>query len=319
MIDGNGWKYGSGGTIDGDGTSAYYQSSQSGDPDFNSLKEYRLRRWVAGSSSKLYNSDLESSLGILAADATLKAKADGKSATVAYNNRPNLIVICGTENIYIGGITVRNPAFHTIAVLDSENVTSANVKYTTYDSNNADGIELGNTQNAIVFNNFFDTGDDSINFATGLGKGVQDSGQKPSQNIWTFNNFLREGHGGAIAAGSHTGAGICDMLVEDNVLNHSDMPFRFKSAPVNGGGIYNIFVRDCAVGDAQQAFVMSTSYSDANQAVTVEPADTPAEFYDMDFYNITVDVTTKNTFSLVADVSYTALYKPWHNHHDLYF
>ena len=193
----------------------FYQDRQAADPED---KAYRLPRWVSGNSKKLYTTPFETSLGILASDATLKAKEKGLSEKVAYNNRPNLIVIRGTENVYIGDITVRNPAFHTVAVLDSKNVTSNNVKYTTYDSNNADGIELGNTQNAIVFNNFFDTGDDSINFATGMGKGVQDCEQKPSQNIWTFNNFLREGHGGAIAAGSHTGAGICNMLVEDNVL-----------------------------------------------------------------------------------------------------
>ncbi|PPK79339.1 hypothetical protein BXY41_11058 [Lacrimispora xylanisolvens] len=63
-----------------------------------------------------------------------------------------------------------------------------------------------------------------------------------------WSNFLRECHGGAIAAGSHTGAGIGSMLLEDNVLNHSDMPFRFKSAPVNGGGIYDVLIRDCSVG-----------------------------------------------------------------------
>jgi len=112
----------------------------------------------------------------------------------------------------------------------------------------------------------------------------QDTDQKPSREIWTFNNFLRECHGGAIAAGSHTGAGIGSMLVEDNVLNHSDMPFRFKSAPVNGGGIYDVLIRDCAVGDAQKVFTFNTTYSDANQAMTVEPADKPAEFYNIDAF-----------------------------------
>lgn len=315
-IDGNGWKYGKKDNIDGDGYSMFYQDRQAADPED---KAYRLPQWVSGNSNKLYTTPFEDSLGILASDATLKAKEKGLSEKVAYNNRPNLIVIRGTENVYIGDITVRNPAFHTVAVLDSKNVTSNNVKYTTYDSNNADGIELGNTQNAIVFNNFFDTGDDSINFATGMGKGVQDCEQKPSQNIWTFNNFLREGHGGAIAAGSHTGAGICDMLVEDNVLNHSDMPFRFKSAPANGGGVWDVLIRDCAVGECSQAFVMSTTYSDVNQAVSVEPADTPAEFYNIDAYNITIDNVKKNEFSLVADVDYNNLEKPWHTHHDLYF
>ena len=87
------------------------------------------------------------------------------------------------------------------------------------------------------------------------------------------------------------------MLVEDNVLNHSDMPFRFKSAPANGGGVWDVLIRDCAVGECSQAFVMSTTYSDVNQAVSVEPADTPAEFRNINAYNLTIDNVKKNEFS----------------------
>ncbi len=317
-IYGNGWKYGSGNSISGAGYSPYYQAPQNGDPDWSDtgLEKYALKRWVAGSSDKVSGSR---NFGILAKDAYDKGIEKNLAAKEAYSTRPNLIVLRNVDGVYIEGITAENPAMHTIAVLDSENVVSENVKYITYDANNADGIELGNTQNALVYNNFFDTGDDAVNFATGMGKGVQDTEQKPSGDIRTFNNFLRECHGGAIAAGSHTGAGICDMLVEDNVLNHSDMPFRFKSAPVNGGGVYNVLIRDCAVGDAKQVFTLSTTYSDANQSVTVEPADKPAEFYNIDAYHITADTITQNTIAVIADVDYAKPYKTWHTHHDLYF
>jgi len=317
-VYGNGWKYGSGSTISGDGYSPAFQKRQSGDPDWTKaeLQKYALKNWVAGSNSKVSGS---SNFGILAKSAFDMGKGKGLNDSEAYAMRPNLIVLRGVNGVYIEGITVENPANHTIAVLDSEHVVSENVKYITYDTNNGDGIELGNTQDAMVFNNFFDTGDDAVNFATGMGKGVQDTEQRPSSNIWTFNNFLRECHGGAIAAGSHTGAGIGEILVEDNVLNHSDMPFRFKSAPVNGGGVSDILIRDCAVGDAQQVFTFSTSYSDANQAVTVEPADKPAEFYEIDAYNITADTITKNTFEITASVDYGKMFQPWHTHHDLYF
>lgn len=317
VIDGNGWKYGAGETAAGDRFGTAYQALLEGDPRSD---EYRLPQWVAGTSGLLSGErDREKSLGILAADAVLKARGRGAGEKAAYYSRPNLILIRGIENFYIGGITVRNPAFHTVAVLDSRNVTAENVKFITYDCNNADGIELGNTQNAAVFNNFFDTGDDAVNFATGMGRGALDCGQQPSKNIWTFNNFIRECHGGAIAAGSHTGAGICGMLVEDNVLNHSDMPFRFKSAPVNGGGVWDVRIHDCAVGHARQVFVMDTAYSDMNQAVSVEPAERPAEFFDIEAYNITADGISQNTVSLVADVDFQRLFRPWHRHHDLYF
>jgi polygalacturonase len=316
-VYGNGWKYGAKQAVNEDGYKTYYQKRQTADPDWNldSLKKYALKGWVAQPKDK---GDL--SLGVLAKSAYNNAKNNkGYEESAAYSTRPNLVVLRNVNGVYLEGITAENPAFHTIAVLDSENVVSENVKYITYDANNADGIELGNTQNAMVFNNFFDTGDDGINFATGMGKGVQDTEQKPSSGIWTFNNFLRECHGGAIAAGSHTGAGIQDMLVEDNVMNHSDTPFRFKSAPANGGGINNVRIRDCAIGDADQVFSFNTTYSDANQATTVEPADKPAEFYDISAYNITADTINKLTIDIMADVDYDMPYKTWHNHNNLYF
>ena len=304
-IFGNGWKYGKGTTVS---DSILYQAANELDPTDS---KYRLENWPTGKSDKVLEQ------GILAADAFKKAKESGLTDSTAYATRPNLVTLRGVDGIYIEGITVKNPAFHTIALLDSANVVSNNVKYITYDCNNADGIEIGNTTNALIFNNFFDTGDDSINFATGLGNGVQDSHQKPSSKIWTFNNFIRNGHGGAIAAGSHTGAGITEMLVEDNVINLNEMPFRFKSAPVNGGGVFNVTIRDCAVANCKQLFTMSTSYGDKNQAFAVEPADKPAEFYNISAYNITADTITKHSFSLLADVAET--YKPWHTHHNLYF
>ena len=316
-INGNGWKYGTEKNINDDGSKIKYQKPQNGDPHD---PKFYLPEWVKGKSTDLYNAEsIHKSLAFLGSDSTIKARSNNKPEMVAYNTRPNLIVIRGAKNIYIGGITVTNPGFHTITILDSENITSNDVKYLTYDCNNGDGIEIVNSQNAAIFNNFFDTGDDSINFATGVGEGVKDTKQLPSDNIWIFNNFLRHGHGGAIAAGSHTGAGISNILVEDNVLNYSEIPFRFKSAPINGGNVHNILIRDCAVANAKQVFSMSTTYSDAQQSFTVEPMDTPAEFYNIDAYNITADNISKNTISLIADVDYDLPYKPWHNHHDIYF
>ena len=87
-----------------------------------------------------------------------------------------------------------------------------------------------------------------------------------------FDNFLREGHGG-LAAGSHTGNGIQDVLFEDTVMNHIDMAFRFKSAPTNGGFGANITMRDCAVADTNQGWVFTTSYGDPNSASSTEYAE----------------------------------------------
>lgn len=325
------------GTIDGNGWPEISKMKQDGDA---TEEKYVSPQYVAGGATTVIKDPKgKVEAGILAKDATKNAalrRVKGEEAAknraqysdaevqafatkVDYNTRPSLIMIRGTENFYIEGVTLKNPAYHTLAVLDSNTVTSNNVKYLTYDCNNGDGIEIGNTENAIIFNSFFDTGDDAVNFATGMGKAVGDTAQHESKNIWTFDNVFRECHGGAIAAGSHTGAGIEDMLVEDNVLNHSDMPFRFKSAPANGGFIRNVKIRDCAVAECDQLFVMTTMYSDSNGVSDTETADTPAEFSRISAYNISCDGTNKNSFSLIADVDNNDPSKPKHRHHDLYF
>ena len=133
-----------------------------------------------------------------------------------------------------------------------------------------------------------------------------------------FNNFLREGHGG-LAAGSHTGNGIQDVLFEDTVMNHIDMAFRFKSAPTNGGFGANITMRDCAVADTNQGWVLTTSYSDPNSASSTEYAEI-GEFYNFASYNVSVYGANQNTIQVLADVDPVANpQKPWHTHHNVYF
>ena len=133
-----------------------------------------------------------------------------------------------------------------------------------------------------------------------------------------FNNFLREGHG-VLAAGSHTGNGIQDVLFEDTVMNHIDMAFRFKSAPTNGGFAANITMRDCAVADTNQGWVLTTSYSDPNSASSTEAAEI-GQFYNFAAYNVSVYGAVQNTICVYADVDPVSNpQKPWHTHHNLYF
>ena len=163
-----------------------------------------------------------------------------------------------------------------------------------------------------------DTGDDNLGFGASVGEGARDSDIQTNSEIWMFNNFLREGHGG-LAAGSHTGNGIQDVLFEDTVMNHIDMAFRFKSAPTNGGFIANITMRDCAVADTQQAWVLTTSYSDPNSASTTEFAEI-GKFYNFASYNVSVYGVQYNTVQVLADVDPVSNpQKPWHTHSHLYF
>jgi exo-poly-alpha-galacturonosidase len=259
-IDGNGWR-----------TTAAGISDEIG----NSLPQY-----IAGNGNSVPTD------GVLAAAQVAQAVAGGLALDVAYSNRrSSLITLRGVRNVYYEGISVVNPAFHGIMNLETENVTVNGVRHVTYNVNNGDGIEFGNSSNLFVFNSFFNTGDDCINFAAGMG--LESSTQPPLQNAWIFNNYFREGHG-AVVAGSHTGAWIEDVLAEDNVMFHTDVGLRMKSNVETGGGGRNWVFRDSAIKDASNnAFIFTLAYGQNNNVYA--SALVPAQFHDVLVSNVSVD------------------------------
>jgi exo-poly-alpha-galacturonosidase len=358
---GNGWKYGSGGTISGDGyTRNSYTSTGDVDTTVAGNEKYALPRWVGGSNTKVF------SYGIQAMDSAKKYLAnvtnpDGSrkysddalntlsstaysndlavykalnsnctatsdeygvaikaDLTAAYATRSSLLIMRNCENVYVGDITIENPANHSVNILDSRNISTTNVKVFSFDGNNADGLGFGCSQNVICWNNFTDTGDDNLGFGASVGEGARDCDIQTNSEVWMFNNYIHEGHGG-LAAGSHTGNGIQDVLFEDTVMNHIDMAFRFKSAPTNGGFAANITMRDCAVADTNQGWVLTTSYSDPNSASSTEAAEI-GNFYNFASYNVSVYGAVQNTICVFADVDRDSNpQKPWHTHNRLYF
>jgi exo-poly-alpha-galacturonosidase len=215
--------------------------------------------------------------GILAASQVARAAQLGSPAP--YPTRSNLITLRGVENVYYGGFTAVNPSNHTLVNVRDRNVTVNGVKLETFNVNNADGIEFTNSDGLTVINNVFDTGDDDMNFAAGLGAAAADD--PPSQHAWISNNYFRKGHG-AVVEGSHTGAWIEHIVAEDNVINGTDVGLRMKTDPNNGGGSRHVTFRDNAMKNiGQQAFIFTSAYSDPNAAVVVEPAPTKAQFRDV--------------------------------------
>jgi exo-poly-alpha-galacturonosidase len=266
LIDGNGWKR--------------QDTAEIKDELGNILPQY-----ISSRNSKVHED------GILAKNQVEKAVAGGLDLKIAYGqSRSSLMTLRGVENVYLADFTVRNPAFHGIMHLENHNVVANGLIHQTYDTNNGDGIEFGNSQNVMVFNNFFDTGDDCINFAAGTGEKA--ANQEPMKGAWLFNNYFRRGHG-AIVTGSHTGAWIEDILAENNVMNLTDVGMRAKSTTYIGGGARNVVFRNNAMKDiARQPVVITLSYSDSNAHLDYPPATTPAQFYDFKISDVTVQNTT---------------------------
>ncbi|MFC3396282.1 glycosyl hydrolase family 28 protein [Brenneria rubrifaciens] len=303
-INGNGWKRG---IKSGDATTIKDELGRK-------LPQYRASK-----------ADKVSDDGILAKNQTEKALADGMSVNDAYKHRrSSLMTLRGVSNLYLEGLTILNPAYHGVMVLESENVAMNALVHTTFDANNADGIEFGNSQNVMVFNNFFDTGDDSVNFAAGYGAEVATRQQKAQSGAWIFNNYFRKGHG-AVVTGSHTGAWIEKIVAENNVMNLTDVGLRMKSRPYYGGGARDVVFRNNAMrGIVGEPFVFTVKYkADVNDS---QPAAEPAQFRDVKVSDVTVDGTAKKNSILVDGMtvdemaaSYGFSFKRDAYHQGLYF
>ncbi|WP_056465410.1 fibronectin type III domain-containing protein [Bacillus sp. FJAT-25509] len=280
-IDGNGWK------------------KDKNNPTIDELGN-ELPRLAAGNNSNVTGNvevvngrmgplelDSVNTLGFLAAKQSYAAQELGMDEKSAYNTRSNLITIRGVDGMYYEGVTQLNPSFHGIVNLHSKNIVVNGTISKTYDGNNADGYEFGDSQNIMVFNNFVDTGDDAINFAAGMGQAAAD--EDPTGNAWIFNNYIREGHGGVVL-GSHTGSWIQDFVVEDNIMYKTDVGLRSKTNTPMGGGAKNILFRDNALEgiDGDGPFVFTSAYTDANTSILYEPAKEISHFKDIEILNTTV-------------------------------
>lgn len=297
ILDGNGWKTttrdDNSSTISGDGKNTLTVDEVSGTalpPKYIPTKG--CTDPTANNCSVLTNNEgILASAQITACISQLVDPLDTGSGTIAGSNiygncRASMGTFRGVRNLYISGITVANPAFHGLMFLENENVTVNASLHKTYDANNGDGLEFGNSKNAMVMNNFFDTGDDVINFAAGIGSPA--TSQDPETETWIFNNYIREGHG-AVALGSNTGAWIEKIKAEDNVMNTTTMGLRMKSTPPTGGGGRNILFRDNAMKSIKQnAFIITLSYTQTPGGVPTQMA-IPAEFRDVIVRNVSVD------------------------------
>ncbi|MGA2916834.1 MAG: glycoside hydrolase family 28 protein [Sedimentisphaerales bacterium] len=195
--------------------------------------------------------------------------------------RGDMITIKGVHNFYIGGLTLTNPAMHTIMITYCKNVTISGITVSTYDIHNADGIDLATSDTAYIFNSNFDTGDDCINFNAGVGAdGVKEN--CPDNNIRVFNCTTRRGHGGVVF-GSFTGAWIQNVLVEDCVFDGTDIGLRFKTGTKQGGGARNVLCRDITIKNIAKhsAIFFDSSYS------CDYPSGGPGQFKDITVKNIT--------------------------------
>jgi len=304
-VDGNGWFFADEKNIPSD---VYQVYSEEGDVDFSKTKTRarKLIRYVKSNKKRVYSDGIlakSCALSFLNSKGLTPETASDRDLASAYSSRGTTVILKNVKGLLVSELLFINPANHMISIIDSQDVTVTGITELTYNANNGDGIGLNCSRNIKVFNNFMDCGDDAIVFGAGVGKAASASGQSYSGDAEIFGNYIHHGHGG-VAMGSHTALGLHGIHIHDNIFNHTDSPFRIKSAPANGGEVYDILFENNCIAYASVPFTMSTDYDDAGTVSKYGAADSPCYFHNIVCRNCTVFNVSGCTFYVTASDGY---------------
>jgi exo-poly-alpha-galacturonosidase len=210
----------------------------------------------------------------------------------------DMVTIKGVTNFYLGGwgtgtLTLRRPPEHTMFISYCNGVTVNALNVTTYDLHNGDGLNLATSDTAYIFNSTFDAGDDCINMNAGQGQeGVDEN--VPVQNVRCFDCNALRGHGGWVI-GSFTAAWVQDCVVEDLLINGSDIGIRQKTCQGSGGGGRRNLYRDIRIINVTTWGIFLDS--DYTLADGYTPAAGPGQFSGNTYKNITVSSTSPSIYT----------------------
>ncbi|MEO7975901.1 glycoside hydrolase family 28 protein [Flavobacterium sp.] len=165
--------------------------------------------------------------------------------------RPNFIEFFECNTVLIEGVKIINAPFWILHPIKSNNIIIDGVTVDSHGPNN-DGCDPEYSQNVIIRNCIFNTGDDCI----AIKAGRDADGRRvaiPSKNIIVQNCKMIDGHGGVVI-GSEISAGVNNVYVENCVMDspNLDRAIRIKTNSKRGGVIEHVYVRNLEVGTVKE-------------------------------------------------------------------
>jgi len=165
--------------------------------------------------------------------------------------RPSFVEFFECNTVLIKDVTIINAPFWILHPLKSNNIIIDGVTVNSHGPNN-DGCDPEYSQNIIIKNCTFNTGDDCIAIKAGRDADGRRVGI-PSKNIIVQNCKMIDGHGGVVI-GSEISAGVNNVFVENCVMDspNLDRVIRIKTNSKRGGVIEDVFVRNLEVGTVKE-------------------------------------------------------------------
>ena len=166
--------------------------------------------------------------------------------------RPNMVQFCRSKNILIEGVTMKNSPMFEINPVLCRNVTVRGVSIVSHGPNN-DGCDPDSSQDVLIENCSFDTGDDCLAIKAGRNHDGRRVGVA-SENIVVRNCKMKEGHGG-LTVGSEMSGGVRNVFFENCDLNSPNLnqALRLKTNAMRGGTIEHIYFRNIRIGEVSAA------------------------------------------------------------------
>ena len=170
--------------------------------------------------------------------------------------RPAMIQFFGCSRVLIEDVTITESPQWVNHIIYSSQIIVRRITVNSHRLNN-DGVALDSSTLALVEDNVFDTGDDSIVIKAGRD---QDGWRvdRPSEDILIRNNYM-QGHN-ALAIGSEMSGGVRRVFMENNTLGNVRSAIYFKSNPDRGGYIEQVRVRNVRALSAREFVRFQTDY-----------------------------------------------------------
>jgi polygalacturonase len=172
--------------------------------------------------------------------------------------RPSFIQLVHCRNILISDITITNVPFWVVHPTYCKNAIIRKIKVDSYNLNN-DGVDPDSSEDILIEDCWFNTGDDAIAIKSGRDQDAWRVG-KPSRDIVIRNCYAKRTHHG-IAFGSEMSAGAENIYIRNFELEKVDnYAIQFKSNLDRGGYLKNISLRGISIDSTATAVFFTNDY-----------------------------------------------------------
>ncbi|QQR77872.1 MAG: glycoside hydrolase family 28 protein [Candidatus Moraniibacteriota bacterium] len=182
--------------------------------------------------------------------------------TVKDSLRPAFIEFMNCDRVLVEGVSIQNGPMWTIHPLYSKNIIVRGVHIETSEGQSTDGVALDSSQNVLIENSVFSTGDDAIVLKSGRNRdGLRV--RMPAEHVLIRNNSILEAHA-AVAIGSEMSGDVRNVFIENLSANMVQYGFRIKSSKGRGGIVENIYADGIKIDYASIAAIqLTTSYENS--------------------------------------------------------